>query len=120
MSKKLLVEEMDGITTIRFTRKLTLEETLEMMDEMVQQGTTNRRLWDVGKHFNLSAEDIRKIAEHGKKIWPDPARVAYVTDGDLTFGLVRMLEAFRAQDNYRTKVFRDEAEAREWLLAGED
>ena len=120
MGKKLLVEEMDGITTLRLTRQMTLEEFLGVLDDTLELGLTNRRLWDANRHFDFSAEEIRAIANHGKKIWPGAARVAFLAEDDLTFGLLRMFEAFREQENYQTKAFRDEEEAREWLLAWEE
>ncbi len=120
MSTKLLVEQMDGITTLRLTRQLTVDEFLQMLDDVGKGDVTDRRLWDATNFFNFSAEEIRQIAVKVKDKWPQAERVAFVASDDLTFGLVRMFEAFRTQEGFLTKVFRNEEQAREWLLEEND
>ena len=120
MNSNFIVEEQDGISTLRLARQLSLEELLQVLDDAVSLDVGNRRIWDATRHFNYTADEVRSIAEHGKVIWPGAARVAYVAEDDLTFGLVRMFEVFREQENYQTKVFRDEQAARTWLLDWEE
>lgn len=100
MSSNFVVEEQDGITTIRLARQLSLEELLRVLDDVTKLGTSNRRIWDATRHFNFTADEVRSIANHGRILWPSAARVGYVAEDDLTFGLVRMFEVFREQENY--------------------
>ena len=116
MNSNFLVEEQDGITTLRLVRQLSVEELLQVLDDTRKLEVGNRRIWDATRNFNFTADEVRTIANHGKVLWPGAARVAYVAEDDLTFGLVRMFEVFREQENYQTKVFRDEPSARTWLL----
>ena len=115
MSSKFVVEQLDGITTIRLLRRLDIEQFIEMIDEIAKQGVGHRRLWDVTRNFNYSAEEIRHIAARVRTIFPEAERVAFVAADDLTFGQVRMFEAFRGTEDFPTKVFRDEPAARAWL-----
>ncbi|MDJ0710745.1 MAG: STAS/SEC14 domain-containing protein [Woeseiaceae bacterium] len=117
MSPKLLIEKMDGVTTLRLTRQLTLDDFLQMLDDIDDGKVTDRRLWDATNFFDFTAAEIRQIAARVKKKWPHAERVAFVAADDLTFGLARMFEAFREEEGFLTKVFRDEEEARAWLLA---
>ncbi len=115
MSSSYVLEERDGITTIRVTRRLDVKGFIQMLEEVADHELSDRRLWTGTRNFNFSAEEIRHIASRIQSIFSPAVRVAFVAADDLTFGQVRMLEAFKAQDDYPTKVFRDEETAREWL-----
>ncbi len=115
MARNYFIENADGIATIRFLRALTIEELLEVMDHVAQTVKCNRRLWDATGRFTYTSQEVRRIAARGKEHWPSPARVAFWAADDLSFGLLRMFEVYRVQDNYETKVFRDEQKARHWL-----
>ena len=117
MSSNFVVEQQGGITTIRILRSLKIDDFLGMLDEFAKVEVHDRRLWDTTNNFNFSADEIRQIAVHARSVMPGAARVAFVAADDLTFGLVRMFEAFRDEEGFRTKAFRDEASARTWLLA---
>ena len=120
MSSNFVVEQQDGITTIRLQRLLTVEDFLLMIDDVARAGVGDRRLWDTTRNFNFSAEEIRQIAAHAKSALPDAVCVAFVAADDLTFGQVRMFEAFRDERGFRTRAFRDEQKAREWLVSDPD
>jgi len=120
VGSNFIVEQQDGITTIRLTRRLSVDEFFQMLEDIAGRELSDRRLWDGTRNFNFSAEEIRRIASSVSSIFPPAARVAFVAADDLTFGQVRMFEAFKDQDDYQTKVFRDEQTAREWLLADSD
>ena len=120
MSSNFVVEQEDGITTVRLTRKLGLDEFLQMIDDVAKAGVADRRLWDTTRKFNFAASEIRQIAAHAKSVLPRAKCVAFVAADDLTFGQVRMFEAFRDEEGFRTKAFRDEQAAREWLLTDPD
>ena len=120
MSSNFVVEKLDGITTIRLQRLLKLPDFLRMMDEVAAMGVGRRRLWNATNNFNFSADEIRQIAVHARSVMPESSRVAFVAADDLTFGQVRMFEAFRHAEDFRTKAFRDEPSARQWLLTEPD
>lgn len=115
MSSNFVVEHLDGITTIRLFRRLTVEQFLEMIGEIAREDVGDRRLWDVTRNFNFSAEEIRAIAVEARAVFPVAERVAFVAADDLTFGQVRMFEAFRDSEDFPTRAFRDEPAARAWL-----
>ena len=115
MSSKFVVEHLDGITTIRLLQRMDVEQFIEMIGEIAKQDVGDRRLWNVTRNFNYSSEDIRHIAARVRAIFPDAERVAFVAADDLTFGQVRMFEAFRDSKDFPTKAFRDEPAARAWL-----
>ena len=120
MSSNFVVEQNEGITTIRLKRRLNVEQFLMMMQDIAAHEIGDKRLWDATRNFNFSAEEIRRIAKHVRKVFPQAERVAFVAADDLTFGQIRMFEAFRDPDDFPTKVFRDEPTARTWLLADPD
>ena len=119
MSSNFVLEKLDGITTIRLMRRLPLDEFLTMIEDVAKIGVDERRLWNATNNFNFSADEIRQIAVHARQVMPQSSRVAFVAADDLTFGQVRMFEAFRHAEGYRTRAFRDEETAREWLQAAD-
>ena len=115
MSSNFVIEQQDGVTTIRLLRLMDVDQFLVMLEEIAKQEIGDRRLWDATRNFNFSAEEIRQIAVHVRAIFPRAERVAFVAADDLTFGQIRMFEAFRDPDDFPTRVFRDEPTARAWL-----
>ena len=115
MSRNYSIENADGVTTIRLQRSLTLDEMFEMMQHVAHTDECNRRLWDVTEKFSFTSEEIKKIADRGRILWPSASRVAFLAVDNLSFGLLRMLEVFREQETYETRVFRDEQAALKWL-----
>lgn len=79
-----------------------------------------RVLWDLREAtFDLSSDDVRTFAEFGKRESPFAGlRMAFVVTRDLEYGLVRMFEVFRENSRTQTAVFRDRAQAVEWLTGG--
>ncbi len=120
MSKDFIVEQQDGVTTIRLLRRVNVEQFIAMLEDIASHEIEDRRLWDATRNFNFSSEEIRQIAVRVRAIFPDAVRVAFVAADDLTFGQIRMFEAFRDPTDFPTKVFRDEPAARSWLLAQPD
>ena len=68
--------------------------------------------------YDYTTEEIQQIAAYGKQLWQENARVGFLVQGELAYGLARMLEAYRDQEGYLTRVFKNEAEAMEWLALG--
>ena len=65
---------------------------------------------------DANAEELEEIASHASTADLDPSRVAMLVSQDLSFGVSRMYEAYRKSSMTDVKVFREEAEAIEWLL----
>lgn len=120
MNDAYTITSFDDLAIVRLRRDLSLDEMLELVDIVAAACPGNRRLWDLSRHLKLSNEDIRLVAEHGKKAWPGPARVALLATDDLSFGLLRVFEAFRSSDGYEIRVFRDEEKALAWLREPDD
>ncbi|NKB33542.1 MAG: hypothetical protein GKR91_10640 [Pseudomonadales bacterium] len=115
--EEVKIEERSGVTIIRFQRNLKFSEVVDVIKNVALQDISSRRLWDVRAGFDFNADQIRQIATLGKSIWSDQARVAYLTDSELAYGLIRMFEAYRDQEGYLTHVFTHEDEAMDWLTA---
>jgi len=116
--KEYEIEDQSGISIIRLKRKLEFEEIIQVMLAVSTETVSEYRLWDMAAGYDFSTEQIQAIAALGKQLWPDSARVAFMVKGDLAFGLVRMMEAYRDQEGYLTHAFTDEAEAIRWLRLG--
>lgn len=115
MTTDFSMQRVGNITTIRLHRSLTLSEVLSVIDEVARSDISNRRLWDLTDNFDFASDEIAQIAARGRAHWPSSSRVAYVAANSLSFGLLRVFEVFREQENYETKVFREEQPALEWL-----
>lgn len=115
MNSLCSVEDSDGITTIRLKESLNLESALEVIDFVGQWKPSNRQLWVATEKFSVTAIEAEEIAARDRLQWPVRSRVAYVAADDLSFGILRMLEVFRMEDNCQTQVFRDEKIALAWL-----
>jgi len=115
MEKSYLIEISEGITVIRFIRKPEFNEILEAINEASTIDEYNLRLWDMRAGLDLSNEEIDKIARHGKAVWRTPSKAAVVAPNDLAFGLIRMFEVHREQEEHLTRAFRTEKEAIKWL-----
>lgn len=115
VNQNFSITDQSECTVIRFLRDLELSEVLAVIDEVAKQDDGHRRLWDLTKGFSFTTNQIREIAEYGKQVWPHPSKVAYVASGDLSFGLLKMFEAYREGGGYQTKIFRNEEEALEWF-----
>jgi len=87
------------------------------MTEVAAAGTSDRRLRNVGDLFEFSAAEVRELSDLGRRLWPDPARVASVASGGVYYGLARMYEALRDQEGHETRAFLIEEEAMAWLLS---
>ena len=112
------VDEVDGITVVRVERRLSLDEFLEVIDRVGSAYDSRRRLWLLADTFDLTAGEIEKLADRGRRVWPSPSRVAYVASNDLGYGLLRSFEVYREEEGYDTRVFRDEASSARMATLG--
>lgn len=111
--------EKDGILHISIQGDPTVSHIKQALDQTRgETGYSNlSRLWDFRKSsFNFTADELEEIASHASSADLDPARVAMLVSHDLSYGVSRIYEAYRKSAVTDVKVFRDEAEARKWLL----
>lgn len=115
MQKPYILEIVEGISVVRFSKKPTLSEIINAMDEVTAKGVTRRRLWIFQFGADCETSELRIIAHKGLMIWPVPSKSAIVAPDNLTFGLARMHDVFREYEGLETRVFRGEQEAIIWL-----
>ena len=68
--------------------------------------------------MHINADDIRRISEYanGVKDKRGDARIAFIVNSDLAYGLGRMFEMVNATSHIRARVFRDYQEGEAWAL----
>ena len=117
MPKEYSIEVVDEIAVVHFKKKANALDVLSAIDDVAAIGKCNRRLWifDSGFESSTRIDDVRKVANYGKKIWPVPSKVAFVASDDHAFGLSRMHEVFGEREGVESNVFRTPQEAIIWL-----
>lgn len=115
-------EKLD-VTRIVFKGRLDLGELMGGMREArAVPGHSYRTLFVVSPdtEIALSSADIRMVAEALRREREADAphgRSAVVAPGALAFGLARMLQAYWEESPSDLRVFHDEREALDWLVA---
>ena len=69
--------------------------------------------------MHINADDIRRISEHADSVKEQrgDARIAFIVNSDLAYGLGRMFEMVNATSHIRARVFRHYEEGEDWALA---
>ena len=117
MNKIYSIEAKDGITTISFSKTPELADFVDIIDELAEKDLYTRRLWNFNPHgFNMNPEQLMQIANYGKTKFVKPSKLAIVAPKDLIYGLSRLFEVYREEQQVSTNVFRNEKDAREWLM----
>ena len=78
-------------------------------------------LFDPDVEIDANAGDIRKLVafiQKERRAEARPGRVAMFAPNDVVFGISRMHQAYSEHLPIETQVFRDVAEAIEWLRSG--
>jgi len=115
VSHTFSVELLDDVAVIRVVANVEANALIDAMDDIVAATHHySRRLWDLRDGVHFSHQQIQEIARKGR-LWPAPARVAYLASDDLAFGLSRMYEVYGEREQFETMVFRNKQEALEWL-----
>lgn len=121
MNENFTVEFEDGVLAIRFSAAATGQDCRAAILKAAEFPDHSLRLWDMRSiQLDLSAEELRDLAEFGKSVLASPSRVVNLVADDLSFGLSRMYEVFRGDGHTEFRAFRSEQEGREWLLAGRE
>lgn len=118
MAKNHSIVTRDGVMTIRFSRSPSVDDIREAIDDVASSNPPPLRLWDLSfAGLNLTADQLREAAAHGRSKQFPPSKIAIVAPDDLAFGLSRQFEFFRVDEQATTGVFRTEKEALAWLRA---
>ena len=115
MSDIYKIELMDGICIVRFAAAPSFEQAKEAITEVSQFPESKRRIYDLSNGLDLSSNELAKLAEHGKRLFTKPSRVAIVATEDLAYGLARLESVYREDGIIDQATFRTEAEALDWL-----
>lgn len=117
MEDKYSITIDNEITKIQFFENPSYELVKNIIDDLVEKDIYERRLWDLSKiDFNWSTDQLRSIAEYGKKVFSKPNKLALYAPKDLAFGEMRVFEVYREQHGHALPmVFRKEKEAIDWL-----
>lgn len=116
MKPNYSIERVDGVLVVRFEETPTLQEISSAIEVLAKTEDNSLRLWVFRKDANFSSAEIVQIANHHKSLQFPPSRMAVVAPTDLAYGLARMHEVYRSQDNQIQAIFRTEQEAFEWIL----
>jgi len=111
------IKQIDGITTIHFSRAPIFDEARQVIDQLAVEKIYHLRLWDFSDIlFNFNMDEIRQIALYGKSKFTEPNRVAVVAPQDSAYGTLRAFEVYRQEETHSiTRAFRTKPEAIEWL-----
>ncbi len=91
-----------------------------MWEAVTEDGTFihPRRLWDMRDcNLDLTYDELTALAEAAKAMDLPDSRGALLAAKDVTFGISRIHSVFRESEKFSVKVFRDEAEAVNWMTA---
>ena len=117
MPDNYIIEIKDTITCIRFQVAPEIDDVYQAIDDLVEHYPTQLRLWDASKRgMKLSANDLKKLSSYGREHFPTPGWVAIVAPTETAFTSSQLFEAYRNDDETHVKVFRNEADAIDWLL----
>jgi len=119
MAVSIRVEEDSGVAVATCSGVLGGGDAREGATALWQiQGWPGRSaVWDFrGAEFGASPLDARKIAEFILEHQPEPppAKMAFVTQRDVDFGMARMFGVYREDPRTLFCVFRDFDEAMSW------
>ena len=117
MSKKYKIEKVNDIAIISFSSAPTFDDAIDVIDNLKDNSIYHLRLWDFSKIlFDFNTEEIQQIASYGKLRFTEKNRIALVAPQDISFGILRMFEAYRDQNTFSVaRVFRTKDEALKWL-----
>jgi len=118
MPVEIVVEHESGVAVATCSGVFGLEEARAGVSKLwCTEGWPGRAVvWAyLEAQFDLSADDIRELAQFVKKNQPvPPERVAFVTRREIDFGLARMFGAYRDEPGTAFEVFREIDDAIRW------
>ncbi len=109
----------DGISIIHFTRSPGRLEFIEAINELAANYPYQYRLWDLQDVvLELDQDDLRAIVTFAGETLTDARRAAFVASNNLSFGKLRMLEAYQQRQpdfQSQSRTFREFRLAWQWL-----
>ena len=112
------IEKTNGVSIVSFNSSPTLADAKAVVDTLQQDDAYHFRLWDFSEAVvDFGTKEVQEIADYGKVRFKEKNRNALVAPGDLSFGTLRMFEAYREEESFAiARVFRTRDEAFEWLI----
>lgn len=112
-----IITSEGAVTVVRFLSDPTVEELRQIIQES-ENFDSELELWDFRAcTFAFSSEQMQGLAALAKSKQRYPVRTALVADQDLSYGMSRVYSAYRRHTGNETNVFREEDDARSWLLS---
>ncbi len=115
MDKIYSIETEDGVTSIHFFKKASIDDVNSAFNELMKSNPSRLRLCHLEEGWNLSPSQIQEFASYTKSKSTTEIRLAVVTTEELSYGLTRMFQAYREGDNFSQQNFTTESEATAWL-----
>ena len=115
MQKEFSIKIFEDIVEISLYEKPVLDELKKAMHEVAEIKGIYSRLWIFEKGIDLRGDELNNIAEVAKHILPVHSKAAIVAEDDLSFGLMRIHDVYRKQEQHETRVFRSKEKAINWL-----
>ena len=117
MSNKHQIEDLDGITKILFRDTPTFDEVKTIIDDIAKNYSYERRLWNFSNiDFHFTINELHDIAEYGKVKFVKPNKMAIVSPNINVDIEMVIFKVYRTQEGHsKTRAFRTESEAIEWL-----
>ena len=120
------IDDERGIVRVTPAKPVTADDACAAIDAIVATPGFRAGLpsiWDMRytELMHINVDDIKRISEHANLVKNERgnARIAFIVNSDLAYGLGRMFEMFNATSHIRARVFRDYAEGEAWALANE-
>ncbi len=124
MAADLEVDQATGVVIVTIEGKLDFGDVRDALIAVWQTPEFHDRgrvLWDLRRAdaAGLDAGELRRIAlfESNERPAMPPARLAFLVERDMEFGLARMVGVFSEDDAIEQQVFRDRDAAWSWLGA---
>ena len=114
--------EIDELTRITLSGKVSLSELTRALNDYALKGPTRLELYDIARldEDRFTAEEIDELAHYLREApnqRPPGSKTAVIAAHTVDIGLTRMLSSL-AEDtvSYEMEAFRSEEEAMDWLL----
>ncbi|MCP3875060.1 MAG: hypothetical protein GY699_18150 [Desulfobacteraceae bacterium] len=125
MMKKIIIktEPENDLTIFTVIGKVEKNDIKDAICDFYENSVTANVLWDLSKSdlSEIKSSDVKRIADLSN-VYADKrpfGKTAIVSSDDLIFGLSRMYELNKDEDNlpFKTRTFRDIDKAYKWLLS---
>ena len=114
----MTVRTANGILYIEFSSRPSLEEIKDALGAVWEADESRLRLWHFKDGLEFAPEEIRAIADFAQSRQTNPERVAIVSPQNLGYGILRMFNVYRGEDETAVKIFRTEGDAYRFLQEG--